>query len=202
MTPIAYATYCLTCIAVALAPGPTVTIIAASSLRFGAKAGVAITMGTIGGMLLWLCAAVLGLQLISGGESALLTVLRYAGAAYVIWLGIKLLQSNGDLNAGYSGNAEFAGLAAQGLAVILTNPKMFVMFGVIIPPLLDGFASTVIGTLLLGGTFVLAATLCDLAYAFAAGSAGAWLTQRSHLRLVEIVSAVFLIGAGLWLALR
>lgn len=203
MTLAAYFTYCLTCVALALAPGPTVTVIIASSLRFGVKAGAAITAGTIVGMFVWLAAATIGLSAITGTENLVFTFLRYAGAAYVVWLGIKLLRSNGSFNTGITGKkSDFASLAAQGFAVILSNPKMFVLYGVIIPPLLSGFSGPVTGTLLLGGTFVAAATLCDLAYALAAGRAGAWLMQRSHLRTIEIAAAAFLIGAGLWLVFR
>jgi homoserine/homoserine lactone efflux protein len=202
MTLAAFITYCFTCVALALAPGPTVTVIVASSLRFGAKAGVAITAGTILGMLVWLFAAAIGLSAVTESQSVVFTVLRYAGAAYVIWLGIKLLLSDGSFNMQMTGKSDIASLATQGFAVILSNPKMFVLYGVIIPPLLSGFGGPVSGTLILGGTFVLAATICDLAYAFAAGRAGSWLMQRSHLRTIEIVAAVFLIGAGLWLALR
>lgn len=202
MTLAAYITFCLTCVALALAPGPTVTVIVASSLRFGAKAGVAITAGTIVGMFVWLGAATIGLSAITGSQSVVFTALRYAGAAYVIWLGIKLLRSNGSFSSQMTDKSDFASLAAQGFAVILSNPKMFVLYGVIIPPLLSGFSSPATGTMLLGGTFVATATLCDLAYALAAGRAGAWLMQRSHLRAIEVIAAVFLIGAGLWLALR
>lgn len=202
MTHAAYLTYVLVCIALALAPGPTVTVIVANALRLGAKAGVAITGGTIIGMLLWLIAATIGLSAITGTNSMVFMILRYAGAAYIIWLGIRLLRSNNSFESGASGKDNFASLAAQGFAVILSNPKMLVLYGVIIPPLLPGFSSATIGTLILGGTFVAAATICDLAYAFAAGRAGAWLMQRSHLRTIEIVSAVFLISAGLWLAFR
>lgn len=202
MTHAAYLTYVLVCIALALAPGPTVTVIVANALRLGAKAGVAITGGTIIGMLLWLIAATIGLSAITGTNSMVFMILRYAGAAYIKWLGIRLLRSNNSFESGASGKDNFASLAAQGFAVILSNPKMLVLYGVIIPPLLPGFSSATIGTLILGGTFVAAATICDLAYAFAAGRAGAWLMQRSHLRTIEIVSAVFLISAGLWLAFR
>ncbi len=202
MTHAAYFTYVLTCIALALAPGPTVTVIVANSLRLGAKAGVAITGGTIIGMLLWLAGATISLSAITGTNSMVFTVMRYAGAAYVIWLGISLLRSKETFASGVNGKNSLASLAAQGFAVILSNPKMLVLYGVIIPPLLSGFSSATVGTLILGGTFVAAATVCDLAYAFAAGRAGAWLMQRSHLRTIEIVSAAFLISAGLWLAFR
>ena len=201
MSLAAFAVYCLTCFALALAPGPTVTVILAHALRSGMAAANMLIAGTVIGMLAWLGIATFGLARVIQSAGIWSDLLRYAGAAYVIWLGIRLLTKRNGFSLGEEGGRS-GNLIAQGFLVILSNPKMFALYLVIIPPLLSNFNSATSGTLLLGGTFVVVATLCDFAYALLGSKAGRWLMERSHLRTIEFVSGLCLIGAGLWLALK
>jgi homoserine/homoserine lactone efflux protein len=201
MSIAAYIAYCLTCLALALAPGPTVTIIIANALRSGMPAANRLIFGTVLGMLLWLAIATFGIAGLVRSMGIWFDLLRYAGAAYVIWLGIGLVfQTKGFSTVGDQGRG--GSYIAQGFLVILSNPKMFALYLVIIPPLLGQFDSPASGTLLLGGTFVIVATLCDFAYAVLGAQAGQWLMQKSHLRTIELVSGICLIAAGLWLGLK
>ena len=93
------------------------------------------------------------------------------------------------------------GFFLQGLMVILSNPKIIVLFGAIIPPFLTKGGDAFTETLLLGGTFTAIALAGDTAYALMAGKAGTWLS-RSRVRAVEVISGLFLIGGGLWMALK
>ena len=202
MTLANYAVFCFTCFALAIAPGPTVTVIIANALRSGMAAANRLIAGTVVGMLLWLTAATFGLSgAMNQSRGMVFDILRYAGAAYVIWLGFKLIAAKGGFKSPAEADAG-RGYILQGFLVILSNPKMFVLYLVIIPPLLASFGSAASGTLLLGGTFVVIATLCDFAYALVSAKAGSWLMARNHLRTIELISGVFLVVAGLWLGLK
>ncbi len=128
-------------------------------------------------------------------------VLRWAGALYLIWLGIKLLRARGELSATVERPRPASGFFLQGFIVIISNPKMLVLFGAMIPPFLTPGGNSTGETMLLGFTFMGIAAVGDTLYALMAGSAGAWLS-RSRVRGIEIVSGLCLTAGGLWLALR
>ena len=201
-----YLAFCLASIALAVVPGPTVTVIIANALRYGTRAGLMNVLGTQAGVVIWLVIASLGLTAMIAVIGAWFDVLRYAGAAYLIWLGVKLLRSNGDLAVAVDRARPRGSFFLQGFVVIMSNPKMLVLFGALIPPFLtptnglgDGNAGQ--ETLLLGLTFAAIAVATDTCYALAAGRAGAWLS-RSRIRMTEVISGVFLTAGGAWMALR
>ena len=196
-----YLTFCVAAIALALVPGPTVTVIIANSLRYGAKAGLMNVLGTQVGFLIWLALATAGLNAALQIMGVWFDVLRWAGAAYLVWLGIKLFMSKGDLALAVDRARPKGSFFLQGFVVIISNPKMLVLFGAMIPPFLSTGGNVTQETLLLGLTFMVIAAAGDTAYALLAGKAGVWLS-RSRIRTVEIVSGICLTVGGIWLALR
>ena len=201
MTFESYLAFCVAAIALALVPGPTVTVIIANSLRYGAKAGLMNVLGTQVGFLIWLALATAGLNAALQIMGVWFDVLRWAGAAYLVWLGIKLFMSKGDLALAVERARPRGSFFLQGFVVIISNPKMLVLFGAMIPPFLSNGGNVTRETLLLGLTFMVIAAAGDTAYAFLAGKAGAWLS-RSRIRTIEIVSGICLTAGGIWLALR
>lgn len=201
MTFESYLAFCVAAIALALVPGPTVTVIIANSLRYGAKAGLMNVLGTQVGFLIWLALATAGLNAALQIMGVWFDVLRWAGAAYLVWLGIKLFMSKGDLALAVERARPRGSFFLQGFVVIISNPKMLVLFGAMIPPFLSNGGNVTRATLLLGLTFMVIAAAGDTAYAFLAGKAGAWLS-RSRIRTIEIVSGICLTAGGIWLALR
>ena len=193
--------FCLASVALAVVPGPTVTVIIANSLRYGARAGLMNVAGTQAGALIWLVIAALGLQALIAVMGVWFDLLRYAGAAYLVWLGIKLLRSNGDMAVAVDRARPSGSFFLQGFVVILSNPKMLVLFGAMIPPFLSKGGNAAQETLILGLTFAVIAAVSDTLYALAAGQAGSWMT-RSRIRVVEIVSGALLTAGGAWMALR
>lgn len=201
MTIESYITFCLAAAALALVPGPTVTVIIANSLRFGHRAGMMNVAGTQAGFLIWLGIAAFGLGAALQVMGVWFDVLRYAGAAYLAWLAIKLFRSNGDLAVAVDRARPHGSFFLQGFIVIISNPKMLVLFGAMIPPFIMPGSDVVQQILLLGLTFMAIAAMGDTAYALLAGSAGSFLS-RSRIRAIEIVSGTLLLGGGLWMALR
>jgi len=124
---------------------------------------------------------------------------KLAGAAYLVWLGLKLLRSDGKLDRAGNGGAPRTGYFWQGFFVVLANPKALLFFGAFIPQFIDPAFGAFQQTLLLGFVFMAVATVCDSAYAVMAAKAGEMLV-RSRVRVLEITSGICLIFGGLWLA--
>jgi threonine/homoserine/homoserine lactone efflux protein len=157
--------------------------------------------GTQVGFLIWLVVAALGLGAAIQFMGLWFDALRYAGAAYLIWLAIKLFRSHGDLAVAVDRARPRGSFFLQGFIVIVSNPKMLVLFGAMNPPFITPGGDPVQQILLLGITFMVIATVGDTLYAVMAGKAGAWLS-RSRIRALEIASGCFLMGGGIWMALR
>ena len=201
MTLESYLAFCIAATALALVPGPTVTVIVANSLRYGAKAGLLNVAGTQLGVLIWLAIAALGLSTAIEVMGVWFDLLRWAGAAYLVWLGIKLLRGKGDLAVGAERARPSGSFFLQGFIVILSNPKMLVLIGFMIPPFLSAGGDVFRETMLLGLTFMAIAAVGDTLYALLAGYAGSFMT-RSRIRALEVVSGTLLAAGGIWMALR
>jgi homoserine/homoserine lactone efflux protein len=201
MTYETYFAFCLAALALALVPGPTVTVIIANSLRYGSRAGLMNVLGTQAGVVIWLAIAAAGLGAAIQIMGVWFDMLRWVGAAYLVWMGIKLLRSNGDLAVAVDRARPRGSFFLQGFVVIMSNPKMLVLFGALIPPFLSEGGDVLRETMLLGVTFMVIAAAGDTLYALMAGRAGAWLS-RSRIRAIEIASGLCLAGGGVWLALK
>ena len=201
MTFESYLAFSAAAAALALGPGPTITVIIANSLRHGARAGLMNVAGTQAGFLVWLGIATLGLGAAIEFMGLWFDVLRYVGAAYLVWLAIKLFRSSGDLAVAVDRARPRGSFFLQGFIVIISNPKMLVLFGAMIPPFVTPGGNPMLQVFLLGLTFMAIAFLGDTAYALMAGKAGAFLS-RSRIRALEIISGCFLMAGGLWMALR
>ncbi len=197
----AYIAFCLAAFVIIIVPGPTVTVIIANSLRFGSRAGLLNVAGTQAGLLLWMTVAVLGLASAIQFMGWWFDVLRLAGAAYLVYLGIRLLRAKGEMLSATPAPPPRGGFFLQGFIVILSNPKVLLVFGALIPQFIDPSRDFVHQLIFLGATFMVIATIFDGLYAFAAGRAGSWLSKR-RVRIVEMFSGFTLIGGGVWLALR
>lgn len=196
----AYVTFILACTAIIIVPGPTVTVIIANSLRHGPSAGLRNVLGTQMGLVVWLTIAILGLQAVIHSMGVFYDGLRLLGAAYLVWLGVKLWRSKGALMQAKA-EPPRGGFVLQGFLIILSNPKVLVVFGALIPQFADPNIEFTRNVIFLGLTFMALSTFFDAAYAFLAGSLGRALS-RGRVRAVELASGAFLIGGGLWLALK
>lgn len=191
--------YLIACVLIVMVPGPTVTLIIANSVRHGARAGLANVAGTQLGLAMALMVLIAGLASVMTFVSQWFDILRFVGAIYLVWLGVRLWLSDGKLAKGKARTVK-GGFFLQGFLVAVTNPKILLFFGAFIPQFVDPTGHAVYQLSLLGLTFMAVAAGIDGSYAFLAGGAGTWLS-RSRVRLVERVSGIALIGGGIWLAL-
>ena len=195
-----YFTFLLACIVVVIVPGPTVTLIVANSLRHGRRAGMLNVAGTQLGLVLTVGIVLLGLASLIAAMGAWFIWLRLVGAAYLIWLGCKLLMASGEIAAGTAPCTPRAGFFVQGLAVALSNPKTLLFFGAFFPQFMDPNRDFTLQVLIMGATAMAVAAISDSAYALLASRAGAALS-RQRVRLMTRASGGMLIGGGVWLAL-
>ncbi len=196
------ATFTLACIAIVIVPGPSVTVIIANSLRQGSRAGLMNVAGTQFGLLLMLTILALGLQTIVAAIGHVFVYLKLLGAAYLIYLGVQLWRSDGKLADPSAINAKkrsMKGYFWQGFFVIWANPKALLFFGAFIPQFVNPAGNAVLQTMILGGIFMVVATILDSLYAFASAKTGSLLSQ-TNVRLIERISGTALMGGGLWLA--
>jgi len=199
-----YLAYVAACFAIVIVPGPTVTLIIANSLRHGARAGLFNVAGTQLGLALMIAILCVGLASIIAGIGVWFDWVRLAGAAYLVWLGWKLLRAPGALaepgDAPTPPRPPRSGFFLQGFLVILSNPKALLFFGAFIPQFVDPNGDAARQVVLLGATFMVVATLCDGAYAVLVGRLGLALSGRGG-RLASRLSGGLLVGGGIWLAL-
>jgi threonine/homoserine/homoserine lactone efflux protein len=195
-----YLAYVLACAVIAVIPGPTVTVIVANSLAHGSRAGLLNVAGTQLGLGLMMAILVVGLSSVIAAMAWLFDWLRWAGAAYLVWLGAQLLRSPEMLHQESAKTAPRGGFLLQGFLVLMANPKALLWFGAFIPQFVDPTGNYVAQTILLGATAMAVALVSDGAYAVVTGRAGAFLS-RKRIRLVSRLSGGFLIGGGIWLAL-
>jgi threonine/homoserine/homoserine lactone efflux protein len=199
MTLEIYLAYIAACFLIAVVPGPTVTVIIGNSLAHGTRAGLLNVAGTQLGLGLMMAILVVGLSSVIAAMGWLFDWLRWAGAAYLIWIGWKLFRSPEVLHE-ESAKSPRGGFLLQGFLVLMANPKALLWFGAFIPQFVDPKGNYVAQIIALGLTAMAIALVTDGGYAVLTGRAGA-LLSRKRVRLVSRLSGTCLIGGGIWLAL-
>ena len=201
MTLELYLAYLLACLLITLIPGPTVTLIVANSLRHGTRAGLLNVAGTQAGLFLMMLTLIVGLSSVIAAMGWLFDWLRLAGAAYLIWLGWKLLRTS-EKNPSLETKPTLprGGFFAQGFLVLMSNPKALLWFGAFIPQFVDPKGNYVGQIALLGLSAMAVAAITDGAYAVLTGRAGAFFS-KTRVKLLSKAGGLLLVGGGIWLAL-
>jgi threonine/homoserine/homoserine lactone efflux protein len=196
-----YLAFVAACIALALLPGPVVTLMIANGLRYGTRAALTNIAGVQAGLAIVIGIVAVGLTSLMATMGYWFDWVRFAGAAYLVWLGIKLVRSPVE---GVSVDAPppppRGGFFLQGFVVLLSNPKVMVFFGAFIPQFVDMSRDHLSQVALLGVTFMVIAGMTDAVYALLAGRARHFFSAR-RTRLLSRLSGGVMIGGGIWLAL-
>lgn len=190
------------CFLLAVVPGPTVTVIVANSLSRGTSAGLAIIAGTQAGFLIMTVIVALGMQAMVAFMGAAFDWLKLIGAAYLIWLGIKMLRSDGHLGIAEADRRKSVGrIALEGFLVLISNPKVLIFLGAFLPQFVDTTRPAFPQVMVLGLLFMLVACSTDIVYAVLAGRTRGVLSA-ARVRLVSRLSGILLMMGGVWLALQ
>jgi threonine/homoserine/homoserine lactone efflux protein len=183
-----------------LIPGPAVLYIVARSVEQGRLAGFVSDLGIHTATLVHVAAASLGLSAILASSALAFSVVKYAGAAYLIWLGLRKIFGPNASNADVVVRRQrYRRLFRDGFIVNLLNPKTALFFLAFLPQFVDASRGHVAMQIaVLGLLFTALGFITDGCYALAAGTAGGWLKRsRGYLRLERYVSGVLFIGLGL-----
>jgi threonine/homoserine/homoserine lactone efflux protein len=196
-----YLAFVAACIALALLPGPIVSLLIANGLRHGTRAALINVAGAQAGLAIVIGIVAVGLTSLMATMGYWFDWVRFAGAAYLVWLGIKLIWSPVEgVKADAPPPPPRGGFFLQGFLVLLSNPKVLVFFCAFIPQFMDLSKDHFSQVALLGATFMVTAAMTDAVYALLAGRARKFFSAR-RTRLVSRLSGGFMIGGGIWLAL-
>lgn len=187
-------------------PGPNVLFVVSRSLTLGRAAGVGSAVGGQIGVYAQVAAVAFGVGAIVERSVAVFTVIKLAGAAYLVYLGVQAVRHRKALWAALEAVVEAKSLrriVRDGVAVGVSNPKSIVFFTAVLPQFVDRSAGHVpLQMLLLGLLFMTIAVLCDSTWALAAGTARAWLARSPRrLELIGGAGGLAMIGIGASLAL-
>jgi threonine/homoserine/homoserine lactone efflux protein len=165
MAPDAFLLFLAAWTLLALSPGPAVMYVMSQSARHGMRGGVAATMGIVSGHLVTFSAVALGLAALLAKYSDAIAGIRIVGALYLMYLGVRMLLSKTRTEMKVVGNGSAPprhGIALQGLAVQLTNPKNLLFVFALLPqfirpghPLLLQLGIMLTLTILIDGAFLL-----------------------------------------------
>jgi len=187
-------------------PGPSVLFVIGRSLALGRIGGLLSVLGNALGMLPLVAAVALGVGAIVAQSVLLFTIIKFAGALYLVYLGVQAIRHRADAAAAVNGGAAPRShwrQLAEGFVVGITNPKTIAFFVAVLPQFVDFTAGSIPLQLFeLGVVFVVLALLCDSIWAIAASAARDWFARSpkraSHL---AATGGVMMIGLGGVLAL-
>jgi threonine/homoserine/homoserine lactone efflux protein len=182
-------------------PGPDTALVTRNALLSGRRAALATSLGVCTGLLVWTVASALGVAAIIHTSAVAFSVLKLAGGAYLIWLGIEALRA-AERREARPARRPIDGARGfrQGLTSNLANPKIAVLFTSLLPQFVAPGRPLLVPFLALGGLFaaMTAAWLCT--YAIAAARASGVLRRPSVRRALDRLTGVVLIALGLRLA--
>ena len=186
-------------IALLLTPGPAVLYIVTRSIEQGRVAGLVSVLGICTGTLVHVLAATLGLSALLVSSAFAFAVVRYAGAAYLISLGLQtLLGRERPLTEVAIARADLRRVFTQGVIVNVLNPHTAVFFFAFLPQFINPSSGHVpVQMLTLGLVFVGLSATTDSGWAIAAGTAGGWI--KRHPRFTDgqrYITGSALIGLG------
>lgn len=180
LDPTSLITFILAATVLIVVPGPAVLYIIARAIEQGRLAGLVSVLGIAVGALLHTLAAAVGLSAILATSALAFGVIKYLGAAYLVYLGVTtLLQKPATAGITTEPPKPLWQIFRQGFIVNVLNPKTALFFLAFLPQFADaGRGSLALQITLLGFIFVLIALLSDSIYALLAGQIGGWLKRR------------------------
>ncbi|MCC6803996.1 MAG: LysE family translocator [Anaerolineae bacterium] len=188
----------------AVTPGPAVLYIVTRSVDQGRRTGLVSVLGIELGNLFHVLAAALGISAILMTSALAFEIVKYLGAAYLIYIGVrKLLTPISRDDAPVVREANHRRAFTQGVVVAVLNPKTALFFLAFLPQFVDTAQGQVPAqSFLLGLMFVSIALISDSCYALLAGTAGGWLKRSVwYLRFQRYFAGTIYVGLGIYAAL-
>lgn len=186
-------------------PGPSVLFVIGRALAQGRRAALTTVVGNTLGAYVLIVAVALGVGSVVERSVLVFTVLKLAGAGYLVFLGVKAWRQRGLLQAAFiADKAARGGLRTlwEGFAVGVANPKTIVFFAAVLPQFVDrAQGHVVVQMLLLGLVFNIIAVACDSLWGLAAATGRDWFARSpQRLSVVGGVGGLAMIGLGVTVA--
>lgn len=181
-------------------PGPIVTLIISTGATQGTRAALITVAGSTLGNALLIATIAFGLNVIIQHTAEIFELLRWLGAAYLVWLGVQAWRHAGEAGAELTlrrGHVHFR----RGLLVALSNPKTIAFFTALLPQFIDPRYPAGTQLAVMCAVAVPLAAVSDAAWAIAAGAGRTFFLKRGNSRWLARISGMALIGGGIWLSL-
>ncbi len=193
-------------VAINISPGPDMLYMLSKTISQGRKIGIASSLGVCSGALVHVFAAAFGLSAILATSAAAFAVVKYVGAAYLIYLGVQALRSKGvsfDIPVSKQGHATFWKAFRQGALIDILNPKVAIFFMAFLPQFVRPELGHPSMQILLLGMIVILVAVCVEAFIVltAAKTTNCFRRNRRMATLLDRISGSVLIGLGIRLAL-
>jgi threonine/homoserine/homoserine lactone efflux protein len=189
---------------IVMVPGPDMALVLRNGVVDGRRAAVATALGINAGLLVWALAAALGIAAVLHASGTAFTVLRLAGAAYLVWLGLRALHDawRGAPDGSWTsrGWRRQTSPFRQGLLSNLFNPKIALVYTTLIPQFVDRGGSQAAQTFLLAGVFIAMGLVWLTGYALLVARLGSLLRRSPVRRVVNAVAGAMLTALGVRLA--
>ncbi len=188
-------------------PGPSVVFVVGRAVSYGQRVALASVLGNTAGLFCVMALVCAGLGAVVAESQLVFTVIKLAGAAFLVWLGVQALRHRHDLHLGAGVPAVVGGWRAfrQGFVVGVSNPKGFLIFAAMLPPFVDrttGAAPVPVQMFELGALAVLIGLVCDTTWALAAGRARDWFVASERRgSVLGAIGGTSMIGLGVGMAL-
>jgi threonine/homoserine/homoserine lactone efflux protein len=188
-----------------LTPGNDMLYVAARSASQGTKAGIVSSLGIMFGCMVHIIAAVIGLSAIIAGSAVAFNIVKYLGAAYLIYIGVRSIL-NKKKSLGLKKNIKrlsYRTIFFQGFATNVLNPKVALFFLAFLPQFINiETGNTALQILFLGTWFDVGGTLVNILVAVLFGRISMWLSQSPRfVQWQERITGAMLIGLGIKVAL-
>ncbi len=185
-----------------LTPGPDILYVLTRGISQGKKAALISALGITGGILIHTLFAALGLSVILKTSALAFSIVKLAGAVYLIYLGVKSFTTKSDLKLGERPVVSLRKVFTQGFITNTLNPKVAIFFMAFLPQfIVASEVTTPVPFIILGLTFALNGLIFLIALGYFSGLAGAYLTKNARFSLIlERVSGSILIILGIRLA--
>ncbi|MGB3212285.1 MAG: LysE family translocator [Desulforhopalus sp.] len=188
-----------TAIMIAL-PGPSVLLTVAHSISFGWKCGIVTVAGATMGIAVQLIIAAIGLTSLLNVVAQAFEWIRWAGAVYLIYLGIKQWRSANDLLYYEKSSVSKKNLFFQGLVITIPNPKSLIFIAAFLPQFINTANPIGVQFVIIVPTFLLITFTVTSLWALAAGKGSKFLRSHKALKVVSRTSGGLMVAAGLGLA--